>query len=372
MRKRVLIISTKLAPFHAGDSIFSAGLIYRLKNDCDLTIVTLGDKTDFQNTEIFDGSKLFVHRRYSSLLNKILKIIFTRSLKQDFHFGLKRFIKKIVNENSYDHIIIDHLRSFSVSKSILNARANVIYMAHNNESLNIFENWKFSKPSFLYRLLDKQILKYERFLLARCNELWTLTQDDYQSLGSPEIKHQIIHPYFPYKRVKEISDLKNSSFKLLFLGTLSWYPNTSGLIDFIKNAFPLVLKVYPNTLLQVVGSNPPNELYKYESSNVKIIGKVENVDSYIKNSDILIIPNRSGTGLKIKIMEAIIKGIPVIMFNENKVGYESNNFTYPFVVTNYEEFVKSILDLFEDYESKKNFIELNREILLNPPVINLN
>ena len=137
MRKRVLIISTKLAPFHAGDSIFSAGLIYRLKNDCDLTIVTLGDKTDFQNTEIFDGSKLFVHRRYSSLLNKILKIIFTRSLKQDFHFGLKRFIKKIVNENSYDHIIIDHLRSFSVSKSILNARANVIYMAHNNESLNI-------------------------------------------------------------------------------------------------------------------------------------------------------------------------------------------------------------------------------------------
>jgi polysaccharide biosynthesis protein PslH len=105
---------------------------------------------------------------------------------------------------------------------------------------------------------------------------------------------------------------QRSAPRVLFFGSLFYYPNLDGLQWLCQEIWPKVLKAVPDAQLDVVGLYKPEELGLPETPGVKLHGFVDNLDPFIDESAFLVVPLRIATGTRIKILEAWSKGLPVV------------------------------------------------------------
>ena len=107
--------------------------------------------------------------------------------------------------------------------------------------------------------------------------------------------------------------------KLGFIGTMDWRPNVEGIRWFLDNAWPLVREEFPEIEFHLAGRNMPQELKEYVSSGVTIHGEVADAGAFVQGLDVVVAPVFSGSGIKVKILEAMAYGRVVM---STKMGFE--------------------------------------------------
>jgi len=103
---------------------------------------------------------------------------------------------------------------------------------------------------------------------------------------------------------------------LLFVGSFNHRPNADGVLWFVREVLPLIKKTLPDVSLVVAGANPPAEVAQLEVFDpaVRIAGRVSDGDlaKLYENSRLAVAPLRFGAGVKGKVVESLMKGLPVI------------------------------------------------------------
>ncbi len=367
MKRKALIISGNLFPAISGDSIYSQGLIDRLFNLVKIDVCAYGSNEQLSKS-IFNERQQFFSLINRSVLDKskIQRLFNFGSIKQVYTDEMFLLVKNKIENNDYDYIIIDHLRVYSIVRGLYNLikskKIKIIYVAHNIEYVNLEESIKFEKNIFnkiLMYFSNFGLKKLEQEILQRTHITWALTHEDKNKLKTISNKcvFYVVPTFFRWKKVKNNESLNLTSKTLLILGSMNWYPNVIGTTHFVKEVFNKIIEIDADFKLYIVGQKPTQTVKNLSSNSVIVTGRVESVDEYIKKSDVLIIPNKLGSGIKIKFYEAVFKGIPVICYEENIVGYYSKLLKKPFVVNNENDFVSSIFKVYSDFELKKNFLD---------------
>lgn len=154
--------------------------------------------------------------------------------------------------------------------------------------------------------------------------------------------------YENYLRLKEVEKRKNGVFHILFVGLLSYFPNTDA-IDIICN------KIAPdfdnNVQFIVIGKNPPP--IKNKPNNVKFLGYVNDLKEYIFKSDVCITPLRYGSGTRFKILEYMAMGKPVISTTKGVEGIEAIGNRDIIIEDNINMFSSRLKELLDDEELAK-------------------
>ncbi|WNG86970.1 glycosyltransferase family 4 protein [Mycobacterium sp. ITM-2016-00317] len=112
----------------------------------------------------------------------------------------------------------------------------------------------------------------------------------------------------------------------VFLGQLSLPHNDDGLRDFLRRVWPLVLAARPDARLRVVGRHPLpalRESIAQTSGSVTLEGFVPDLSGLFNGSAALINPLRFGSGVKLKIIEALGAGVPVVSTRVGADGVET-------------------------------------------------
>lgn len=111
-------------------------------------------------------------------------------------------------------------------------------------------------------------------------------------------------------------EVKNSdgATTIGFLGSMDWMPNIEAVQWFEKEVFSKVKAKTPGTKLLVIGRRPPASITEMaeKDTQIEVTGTVDDVRPYLKRCDFLIVPLLSGGGTRIKIMEALAAGLPVV------------------------------------------------------------
>lgn len=202
-----------------------------------------------------------------------------------------------------------------------NFKGKVILRAHNVE-YKIWERLAASeigitKKLFL-RKLSKDLKKYEVGALKKVDGIACISNEDllhFRSLGI----------YTPISSIPVSMDfdtdnpLSIQTNKFCFLGSMNWKPNIEAVELLVNKIFPKILEKLPNAELHLAGSFMSDKLLNLKQKNVVIHGKVTDVKSFLSENGILLVPLKSGSGIRIKILEALALGIPVI---SSKVGFE--------------------------------------------------
>ncbi|MBM0278551.1 glycosyltransferase [Micromonospora tarensis] len=100
--------------------------------------------------------------------------------------------------------------------------------------------------------------------------------------------------------------------RVLFVGRLSYEANVDGLLWFLKNCWSEVTKRVPNAVLDIVGTDPPAAVQAFRGSTVEIHANVPDVAPYYPRATAAIVPVWRGTGVQMKLIQALAAGVPTV------------------------------------------------------------
>jgi len=105
------------------------------------------------------------------------------------------------------------------------------------------------------------------------------------------------------------------------IGTMNWHPTRSAAERFLNHLWPEIKKQIPNARAQIVGWDAKKVLARYLNTPDLIVEEnVPNIQPYFDRTSVLLYAPQRGSGMKIKILEAMAFGVPVVTTSEGVEG----------------------------------------------------
>lgn len=266
----------------------------------------------------------------------------------------KRFVKNHLkrNPNRYSYVIINGSFEAGAMVDIFHHyNIKVVTIHHNYDPDFVRDNYKrltkvFTRHS--YRLQKKAYLRsdYNLFLtqddIEKCRNEYGVNTSVNELLGVFEFAEI---PVYTEHRV-------NDNVKFVITGSLC----TPQGVDGIKFFFNELYKYLPGeSELIIAGRSPTREVVNLckQHGNVKLIANPENMNNVISDSDVYICPTRLGGGLKLRIMDGLKQGLPVVTHSSSARGYDifrGTNFFFSYDTPS--DFSKSIKEVVENLNKK--------------------
>lgn len=134
--------------------------------------------------------------------------------------------------------------------------------------------------------------------------------------------------------------------EMLFVGSMAYGPNIDAVLWFCREVLPLVRKGRPQARFTIVGANPPPAVRDLgRSPGVSVTGFVDDVTAFYDRADIAIIPMRAGGGVKMKLLEALGRGMPVVATSAGAAGIGVTHGREVLIADTAREFARCCLDL---------------------------
>lgn len=203
--------------------------------------------------------------------------------------------------------------------------ARKIVVAHNVESL-IWQRYCETESNPLKRwYLKRQWRRFERFeqwVYANATRVVAVSEHDAALLRErfgihhvDVVDNGIDRAYFAATQARRVPG------QILFLGSLDWRPNLDAVGLLLDRIFPAVRASEPAATLCLVGRHPPESLVRRvaRSPGVELHADVADVRPWLASSALMAVPLRIGGGSRLKILEALACGLPVV---STEVGAE--------------------------------------------------
>lgn len=124
------------------------------------------------------------------------------------------------------------------------------------------------------------------------------------------------------KPVKLLS--KPEAHTLIITGSLGDYQTEEGVLHFLEELYPPMLRTYPDIKLLIAGRNPGKKLTKQcRQPNIQLIANPDDMDTLIQQASVYIAPTRLGSGLKLRLMDGLRNGKAILSHPTSAKGYEA-------------------------------------------------
>jgi len=150
-------------------------------------------------------------------------------------------------------------------------------------------------------------------------------------------------------------------FTILFLGSFRHTPNLEALAWFVEQVLPLVLAEEPRARVMVVGSDPPARSSFAHGDAVELVGFVEDVRDALARYALFVCPILSGSGVRVKLLEAFAAGIPVVSTRLGAEGLADRDGDICALADQPAEFARRVVDLLRDPEKAGELAARARE-----------
>ncbi len=160
--------------------------------------------------------------------------------------------------------------------------------------------------------------------------------------------------------------LPDDAYQLLFIGSLDYYPNEEAVTWFIKKMLSALRRRDSRWMLHVVGftSRPGFKDFLSHADGVRYHGRVESLEQVYSSAYQVISPLHAGGGTKLKILEAMWYGRPIIATHESVYGLGLTPYKHYLPAEDGEQFVAACERLAGDAELARTLIGHAREILM--------
>jgi hypothetical protein len=99
---------------------------------------------------------------------------------------------------------------------------------------------------------------------------------------------------------------------IAFIGSFTHLPNVAALRFFVDSVWPLVLQAHPDAVFEVAGKGVPADLKARADKNLVFVGVVPDAYAFVRSASVVVVPVLSGGGIKIKTLEAMATGCPIV------------------------------------------------------------
>ncbi len=290
-------------------------------------------------------------------------------------YHVERFISSAFTEKIIDILLLDkydiiQLETLFLTPYIEEIRkysdAKIVLRSHNIEHLiweRVAKECKFPLRRLYLKHLSKTLKNYELEALNKFDGIATISKKD----GNFFKKNACV---VPITNIAFGIDIEEYTYKfaqenvcLFHIGAMNWMPNQSGIKWFLHNVWHLIIDELPEATLSLAGRKMPNSFTKLKLQNIEILGEVENAKDFIQSKGIMIVPLFSGSGVRIKIIEAMALGKVVIT---TKIGAEGINYSHKeniLIANTAEDFKFAVIEAVSDGNLRKKIAENARFLI---------
>ena len=277
-----------------------------------------------------------------------------------------REAKKIVKEKHIDLIEIHHLHMAFIKRYF---RKMPSIMVNHNLETNLFPYWNKNGKglgAYIWNMFGR-ISRRNGHAIEIMNKL----KFDCNAYVSVKEMEHVKHVYgkkvwLPTSFVLNKTEKKfnTDTVRLLWVGGFNWQPNVEAADWFTRFVWPLLSKRSEAIEVDFVGENPPPELTLHSNRrNLRVHGFVEDLDEFWNNADVFIVPLLSGGGIRVKILEALNYGIPVVSTTKGCEGLPYVYGEHLMATDDPAEFAKFILLLSNSVLLRERFSRNGREYI---------
>jgi len=371
----LLFLSTQLPyPPKSGGTMKSWKYVEDLSKRYQLGLACLlKDEDESYLAEFEKKIKLtqFIHQKLEVNRNPInlIKSYFGFPCLNVFRNFSKSFQGK-VNQiaNDYDLIVVDHYEMFQYVPK--NYKGKVVMHTHNAEFMLWQRMGELTKNPLVKWLLKAEAMrvkKYEKAIFNASDLIYSTPSDIelYKNHAFKTDKHRSTY-HLGNDQLLELPPLKFSDTELAlsFMGTLSWEPNIDALLWFIQEVWPQIIKKQADCRFYIMGKKGDERIYEAAKKfpNIIFTGFVKDLESYLKKSRVYIAPLRFGSGMKVKVLEGLYRGVPMVSTSVGAEGLALKNEQHILIANDSTQFAAACLRLIEEQTLWKQLSENSRKI----------
>lgn len=260
---------------------------------------------------------------------------FGEKLLFPFTGRLHRFIPfiyshwKNISKNNFDTVVLNGgVLAGDMVDFFKNKKLKVITIHHNVERKYHIDNKTIESFGGLYA---GYINKNERKALLNSDLNLAISKDDIKEFHKiynlpKSINLKYLGCFENKERKKKLILLNtwNQSQTLVITGSLCDYQTEDGIIQFIEDLYPLIIKKHPDINILIAGREPDQKLIeKSKLPNIELIANPFDVDTIIQKASVYIAPTRLGSGLKLRLMDGLRNGKAILTHPTSARGYDS-------------------------------------------------
>jgi polysaccharide biosynthesis protein PslH len=262
-------------------------------------------------------------------------------------------IRDITNRESFDAVHYDHLDATVYSQFMRRIPVSVID-EHNIVSNQIFTTAKTHPNPVLRVFLNTEWLKTRRYEsgictgMSRCLVCSDVDRDNLRQLAPTvrilTIPNGVDLSYFAPRNTDA------NPHSTIFVGSLDYAPCDIAVQFFIRDIFPKIQSEFADASFCAVGANPSTRVQKLSSSvlGITLTGRVPDTRPYLAQSQVCVVPLKSGSGTRLKILEAMASGVPVVSTAIGAEGLEVCDGRDILIADTTEAFAVAVLRLMRD------------------------
>jgi glycosyltransferase involved in cell wall biosynthesis len=113
--------------------------------------------------------------------------------------------------------------------------------------------------------------------------------------------------------------------RILFVGSMDYHANIDAVLWFSETAWPEIARLHPELHFQIVGRDPAPAVRALASDRIHVTGTVPDVRPFYSSAVAMVVPLRSGSGTRLKILESMAAGVPVVATRLGAEGIEAED-----------------------------------------------
>lgn len=362
-RKKVLHITIHLPfPTNHGASLFNSYKLCTWLNahhDLHFACFLKGDDIKYKDAFLEDTGirqyyfeVLNVPRNGKNLVKSYLKGM-TINMFRNYSASMHRHIQSIAHD--YDVIVAEHYEVMQyVPKDY---KGKVVFRTHNAEFL-IWSRYAEVETNPIKKMVvgmeARRIRNWELRYVNQADIVLGGTNDNEVHEPDPAKRKAKYRDYLHIGDDSQITlpipsydQLENS---LLYVGTLTWEANVEGLLWFVDGCWHALREKFPELKLYIVGKHPDQRLIEMSKlhEGIVITGFVEDLETYFTKCKVNVIPLRFGSGMKVKTINGLCRGIPMVCTDIGAEGLKVTHDKDIFIANDHAGFIHYVSELLTD------------------------
>jgi sugar transferase (PEP-CTERM/EpsH1 system associated) len=288
--------------------------------------------------------------------------------------AMKQKLERLVSENDFDIIQVESIHLMSYLPIIRKARRQPMVVCdwHNIES-ELMQRYSEREAGLLRRAYASKTARlmseFERRALREFDAHVTVSERDAEQLRdlNPAARIFVIENGVDTAFYSDLeSGVANESpaKRIVFVGLMDYHANIDGAVNFARHVWPRVRERRPGFIFTIVGKDPASEVRELaQLPGVEVTGTVDDVRPFYRAAIAAVVPLNVGGGSRLKILEAMAAGVPVVSTTLGAEGLEVQHDENILIADTNEQLAEVIISLVENETRRQELSAAGRALV---------
>jgi sugar transferase (PEP-CTERM/EpsH1 system associated) len=283
--------------------------------------------------------------------------------------SMKRALEDILDKKDFDVVQVEsiHLMAYLPIIRAAPKRPLVICDWHNIES-ELMRQYSQREPNLLRRAYAgktaRLMSEFERRATREFDAHVVVSERDAERLRDLNsdarvfvIENGVDTEYYSDAQIEKAAGARRDApgkNRIVFVGSMDYHANIEGVVNFAREVWPNLRARQPKLVFTIVGRYPSREVRELaRTPGIEVTGTVDDVRPFYRKAVAAIVPINVGGGSRLKILEAMAAGVPVVSTTLGAEGLDMRHGENILIADTNEQLVEAIVSVVED-EARRN------------------